>query len=382
MASPLLPATSIRPRLYGQDDGVSLPKRASTFDTSSAEADDDDDETEKKDDDDDNDKDKDNDNYNGDSNPPRRPSIDLEDLPIELITLTDSFIDSLGAKVHPTPPNISRLSQLFQEFYSVASSHVSTHINALATRQMRDASPKDDPPLASSSSSSSLSRLRSRARPQPPPAPKSEQQMMTTQELARRRRARKQLEVKRGLLEEAVERRLCEGIYHRIYRHRSTQDEAHDDKLRSKTAALALVGIGPSDLGVETSPGVSAEDSLSEARSQLMAMAEARYPLGKLNRLRAVHRSIVDALGRLHPTASADEVLPMLIYTLITLPPQHLHITSDLHFIHNFRWAPKLTGEVAYCLTNLEAAISFLQTSRTLCRRLSSLRLPWRAVVV
>ncbi|KAF4585614.1 VPS9 domain protein [Ophiocordyceps camponoti-floridani] len=370
MASPLLPATSIRPRMYGQDDGVSSPKRASTFDTSSAEADDDDDETKKKDDDDgdddDDDKVKDDDDDDDDndrqSKSPRRPSIDLEDLPIELISLTDSFIDSLGAKVHPTPPNISRLSQLFQEFYSVASSHVSTHINALATRQMRDASPKDDAPLASSSSSSSLSRLRSRARPQPPPAPKSEQQMMTTQELARRRRARKQLQVKRGLLEEAVERRLCEGIYHRIYRHRSTQDEAHDDKLRSKTAALALVGIGPSELGVETSPGVSAEDSLSEARSQLMAMAEARYPLGKLNRLRAVHRSIVDALGRLHPTASADEVLPMLIYTLITLPPQHLHITSDLHFIHNFRWAPKLTGEAAYCLTNLEAAISFLQT--------------------
>ncbi|KAJ6446516.1 VPS9 domain-containingprotein [Purpureocillium lavendulum] len=302
-----------------------------------------------------------------------RGSVELDDLPIELISLTDSFIESLGAKVHPTPPNIDNLSQLFQEFYAVASSHVATHVSALAYRQSRDASPA----ASASSISSAASRLRSKATSlgaKDKPKVEADQQMITAEELANRKRARKALEAKRGQLEEAVERRLCEGIYGRIYQHSSTQDEAQDDKLRSKTAALALVGIGPADLGVEiidqaqqTAEGPEGEgsgvrESLQQARVDLTRMGESRYPLGKLNHLKAAHKSIVDTLALFHPSASADEIMPMLIYTLITLPPENLHIISDLHFIQHFRWETKLTGEAAYCLTNLEAAISFLET--------------------
>ena len=198
--------------------------------------------------------------------------------------------------------------------------------------------------------------------------------MVTADELAGRKQARKTLEAKRSLLEEAVERRLCEGIYDRLYRHKSTQDEAMDDKLRSKTAALALVGIGPADLGVDLGEGPEPSSEaianktkelaqmLEGARKDVVHMYESKYPLGKLNRLKAAHRSIVDALAHFHPSASADEIMPMLIFTLITLPPEDLNVISDIHFIQNFRWEPKLTGEAAYCLTNLEAAISFLQT--------------------
>jgi hypothetical protein len=104
------------------------------------------------------------------------------------------------------------------------------------------------------------------------------------------------------------------------------------------------------------------KESLVAARTDLIKMGEARYPLAKANHLKAAHKSIVDTLAEVHPSASADEIMPMLIYTLITLPPENLHAISDLHFIQYFRWEQKLTGEAAYCLTNLEAAISFLQT--------------------
>lgn len=198
--------------------------------------------------------------------------------------------------------------------------------------------------------------------------------MLTAEEFAARKRAKKMLEQKRVLLEEAVERRLCEGIYDRIYRHRTTQDEAQDDRLRSKTAALALVGIGPADLGVDL--GGPSEDTpeartrkqeeirewLDQARKDLILMHDKRYPLGKLNQLKAAHKSIVDTLSHFHPSSSADEIMPMLIYTLITMPPEKLHVISDSNFIQRFRWEEKLEGEAAYCLTNLEAAITFLQT--------------------
>lgn len=302
-----------------------------------------------------------------------RASVELDILPIELITLIDSFVESLSAKVHPTPPDIEKLSHLFQEFYNLASSHINTHISALATKQSRDVSPAP----SSSSISSAASRLRSRVSStniKAQPKTESERQMITADELANRKRARKALEAKRVLLEEAVERRLCEGIYDRIYQHRSTQDEAQDDKLRSKTAALALVGIGPADLGIDLgddanqSPEAAAakldeiKERLGGARRDLSMMAQKRYPLGKLNHLKAAHRSIVDTLAHFHPSASADEIMPMLIYTLITLAPEDLHVISDVHFVQYFRWEPKLTGEAAYCLTNLEATISFLET--------------------
>lgn len=312
-----------------------------------------------------------------DSPEPPRASIDLDNLPIELISLTDSFIDSLSAKVHATPPNIDSLSAKFQDFYALAASHIQTHIDSIASRQRREQSPAS----SSSPRSSAASLLRAKAasigvkeRPKELPVRRaSEQQLLTAEEVSGRKKARKALEQQRGLFEEAVERRLCEGVYNRIYRHRSAQDEEQDAKLRSKTAALSVVGIGPRDLGIDLGDfGLEPEEaaarqeevrkSLDHARKELVLMNQSRYPLGKLNRLKAVHKAIIDTLSHFHPSSSADELMPMLIYTLITLPPEDLNVISDLHFIQRFRWEPKLFGEAAYCLTTLEAAISFLET--------------------
>lgn len=208
----------------------------------------------------------------------------------------------------------------------------------------------------------------------PPERKDSEQQMLTAEEIADRKRARKVLEHKRVALEEAVERRVCEGIYDRIWRHRSTQDEAQDEKLRSKTAALSVVGIGLTDLGIDLgqdsneNPDANQDKEkevrewLQEARDELIAMNDERYPLGKLHHLKAAHKSIVDTLSHFHPSSSADEIMPMLIYTLITSRPEGIDVISNLYFIQRFRNESKIDGEAAYCLTNLEAAITFLET--------------------
>ncbi len=201
-----------------------------------------------------------------------------------------------------------------------------------------------------------------------------EQQMLTPQEISDRRKIRRLLEQKRLALEELVEKRVCERVYERIWRHRSTLDEVRDEKLRPRTAALALVGIGLQDLGIKFEDTSKSGDSdmpiegqvtqwIDKARDGLSAMNEARSPLGKLENLAAAHKNIVDLLTSLHQsTSSADEILPTLIYTLITAPPEGMNIISNLHFIQRFRAANKIDGEAAYCLTNLEAAITFLET--------------------
>ncbi|KAF3770467.1 hypothetical protein M406DRAFT_245698 [Cryphonectria parasitica EP155] len=309
--------------------------------------------------------------------PQPRGSVDLDDLPIELIGLTDNFIESLSTRSRPAPPTIDNISQLFQDFYYTAAQHINTHISALISKHRRETSPA--PSASSRTSTASLLRAKAasigkdRQKAGTPKADAPEQQMITADEMTERKRKRKAIEQQRGTLEEAVERRLCEGIYAKIYRHRTTQDEAQDDKLRSKTAALAVVGIGLTDLGVQLTessepPEAQAERAeevrkwLDGARQELIAMNESRYPLGKLNHLKTAHKSIVDTLSHFHPSSSADEIMPMLIYTLITLPPANLNVISDLRFIERFRWEPKLVGEAAYCMTNLEAAISFLET--------------------
>ncbi len=199
--------------------------------------------------------------------------------------------------------------------------------------------------------------------------------MLTPEEISERRRARRLLQRKKLALEEAVERRICEKVYSRTWRHRSTLDEVRDEKLRSRTAALALVGIDLQDLGISIDKSQSnaegptktvqsqIEDWISKAREGLLRMNEAKYPLGKLQHLAYAHKCIVDFLTDLHQSSSsADEILPTLIYTLITTPPEGINVISNLHFTQRFRAAGKIDGESAYCLTNLEAAITFLET--------------------
>lgn len=191
--------------------------------------------------------------------------------------------------------------------------------------------------------------------------------MLTATEVAERRKQRRLLDYKKLVLEEAVERRACEKIYDKIWRHKSTLDEVRDEKLRSKTAALALVGIGLRDLGIETGDKSEKtvedlQEALAPAREGLIKMNDEHYPLGKLEHLTAAHKVIVDTLYSVHgSSSSADEILPTLIYTLINAPAEGINIISNLYFIQRFRANTRIDGEAAYCLTNLEAAIGFLE---------------------
>ena len=84
-------------------------------------------------------------------------------------------------------------------------------------------------------------------------------------------------------------------------------------------------------------------------------MNHAKYPLGKLQQLAAAHKSIVDLLTALRQSSSsADEILPTLIYTLITTPPQGINVISNLHFVQRFRAASKVDGEAAYWFVLLQ----------------------------
>ncbi|KAF2724907.1 hypothetical protein K431DRAFT_281383 [Polychaeton citri CBS 116435] len=298
----------------------------------------------------------------------------FDELPIEIRSMTERFLESLSAKVHPTPLTAEALSELFQDFYARAETQIATHIAILTSRIGREKSPA--PSTTSRTSLKGRSRAGSGAkRGDSPSSTTSGGEMLTASEVAHRRRQRKLLELKRNALEEAVERGVCEKVYDRIFKHKSTEDDARDGKLRSRTAALALVGIGLKELHMDTDPAKDdvrrtteeKEDeihrSLSSAREALQRMDDVQYPLGKLQQLTTAHKCIVETLAQVFPSSSsADEILPTLIYTLITTPPENINVVSNLNFVQRFRSSSKVDGEAAYCLVNLEAAISFLET--------------------
>ncbi|KAI5308821.1 hypothetical protein KEM55_004774, partial [Ascosphaera atra] len=277
-------------------------------------------------------------------------------LPIEVLSMVDRFVNSLSAKSYTSPPTIDQVSELFQDFYIRAADHIATHIATLASRQSRGGSP-----------SSARSRLVKPRKQDGQDAEGNDHQMLTPGEVAERRKMRKQLQHKRIMMEEAVERRACESVYKKVWRHKSSMDEVRDEKLRSKTAALKVVGIDLKDLGVDIGDAsketkTKLYDSLDTARECLTQMNDDKYPLGKLQHLTQAHKAIVDTLTNVLPSnSSADEILPTLIYTLITGPVEGINIISNLLFIQRFRTASKIEGEAAYCLTNLEASISFLE---------------------
>ncbi|KAK4547801.1 hypothetical protein LTR36_000759 [Oleoguttula mirabilis] len=294
----------------------------------------------------------------------------FDELPIEIKSLTERFLESLSAKVHPTPLTADSLSDLFQDFYERAASHIATHIATLASRIGRGKSANP----STASQKKGRARAGSGAKRSDSPA-SSGGEMLTASEVAERKKARRVLELKRLALEEAVERAVCEKVYDRIFKHKSTDDDARDEKLRSRTAALSVVGIGLKELHMDSDPtkddirrtAEEKEDeihhSLAGAREALQRMDDDHYPAGKLQHLTAAHKSIVETLSQIFPSSSsADEILPTLIYTLITSPPEGINVVSNLMFIQRFRTSSKVDGEAAYCLVNLEAAISFLET--------------------
>ncbi|KAI8147952.1 hypothetical protein BJV82DRAFT_312410 [Fennellomyces sp. T-0311] len=60
-------------------------------------------------------------------------------------------------------------------------------------------------------------------------------------------------------------------------------------------------------------------------------------------------------------SASADVLLPLLIFTIVKSNPSNF--LSNLRFIQRFRRPSRITGQESYCLTNIMAAVSFLETT-------------------
>ncbi|SPO37248.1 related to Phosphopantothenoylcysteine decarboxylase [Pseudozyma flocculosa] len=224
-----------------------------------------------------------------------------------------------------------------------------------------------------------------------------------------------------GLLE-AVETAVTQEVYDRIFCPPTSRDDYHDDALASRIAALNVLGLSLTHLGLQLPEGGQRAgegdgmDQQSAAGKQLDAIVAAcgeelqklqsplcRSPQAKLEVLVSAHRIVVEGLSSVSglrlkdeeeqaadlagkattsatettrnadnggeddvalqkasgKTSSADLILPILIFSIVSANPPKL--ASNLFFIQRFRAENLVRGETAYCLVNVQAAVAFLE---------------------
>ncbi|KDN53441.1 hypothetical protein K437DRAFT_292359 [Tilletiaria anomala UBC 951] len=216
---------------------------------------------------------------------------------------------------------------------------------------------------------------------------------------------------------QVVETCVCEEVYDRIFTPFSSRDCFLDIALSSRIAALNLLGLTLAHLDLV----LPAKDSPSgrhihkglaritqdcgEVLYQLNSPSN-QSPASKLDILTAAHKTIVDGIRSLpaitlkdddgkpeesqppssseQPStegdeatltviedeqpksrstdsgaASADLILPLLIYSIVRSNP--LGLASHLLFIQRYRADCLLSGESSYCLVNMQAAVAFIE---------------------
>ncbi|CAG8591114.1 8817_t:CDS:10 [Diversispora eburnea] len=146
-----------------------------------------------------------------------------------------------------------------------------------------------------------------------------------------------------------VEKFVCTALYEHI----------QDENLESQIAALNLLGLNLSHLGVKiTNHQEYIDFTVKLAGTELQSLDKKKSPYEKLDNIVQCHRVIVDALeNRLmngkHDGGdpNADAILPLLIYIVVKSNPKKL--VSNLRFMQRFRIRNFLRGESSYCHTNI-----------------------------
>ncbi|KAK9325508.1 hypothetical protein V1517DRAFT_314345 [Lipomyces orientalis] len=257
-------------------------------------------------------------------------AANYQDLPPELISMADRFTESIHQITSTASLSVEKLSELFQDFYVTIQDKATAYLRRNTLRRTYEV------------------------------------QMMSFEEIAKKKKERKQKEAQKLLYEDLVEKMVCEACYNEIFMFQGSDDEAKDATLATKIAALKLINIGMEHLGVPELKDSGIGPFLIPAGNELYKMVDKHCPKEKLALLISAHKQIVDVLSKLTQTngqdgqSGADFVLPTLIFSVIQADPPH--IASNLAFIQRFRTSKTINGETAYCLTNFEAVVAFLET--------------------
>ncbi|KAJ2332326.1 hypothetical protein GGI00_002838, partial [Coemansia sp. RSA 2681] len=194
-------------------------------------------------------------------------------------------------------------------------------------------------------------------------------------------------------LVESVEKLATESIYANIFSPWFSDDRMRDEQFASKVAALNVANITLEHLGLVTTQDTVSELQriCAETGRMLDSMNSVKSPAEKLKLVVDAHKSVVERMDRLNERTriaksrhqkqaagggmadgasagaettpellSADSILPLLIYSMVKAnPPRFI---SNLRYIQRYRTRSLLTSQYEYCMTNAQAAASFVSS--------------------
>lgn len=196
---------------------------------------------------------------------------------------------------------------------------------------------------------------------------------------------------------DTIETYICNQLYDQLFTNPDGDEAMQDEALESRIAALNLLDLNLQHLGVTMENEQDNEHMtqiVKEAGAQLQQLNTIMGAKEKLEALVKTHQIIVSAIEEFaekhrHATrldsnaevvqemkqamssveeekpissVNADVLLPILIFTIVKSNPTNF--LSNLKFIQRYRRPEDLSsGQASYCLTNMMAAVSFLETT-------------------
>ncbi|KAG0372367.1 hypothetical protein BGX24_000351 [Mortierella sp. AD032] len=135
-----------------------------------------------------------------------------------------------------------------------------------------------------------------------------------------------------------------------------TSNSADAEKKGGDDKDVASAEVNPANIELPMSPAPA------EAASTLSIVVPAveTTPESAENKVEPELDNALPALPSSRKQYSADVLLPLLIFSVVKSNPPML--ISNLRYIQRFKVQDQLTGELAYCLTNMMAVVSFLET--------------------
>lgn len=198
-------------------------------------------------------------------------------------------------------------------------------------------------------------------------------------------REEEQVEDKERL--DTIETYLCNQLYDRLFTNPDGDEAMQDEALESRIAALNLLDLDLNHLGVLLQDPNDIENMngvVKLAGTQLQQLNTIMGAKEKLEALIKTHEIIVEAIEEFAKrnqdketldssaevvqemkhamstveeelseisSASADVLLPILIFTIVKSNPTNF--LSNLKFIQRYRRPEELSGQASYCLTNM-----------------------------
>ncbi|KAF9536779.1 hypothetical protein EC957_009731 [Mortierella hygrophila] len=138
----------------------------------------------------------------------------------------------------------------------------------------------------------------------------------------------------------------------------SPDSEQKQDNAKDETKCDTTTEVNPANVALPMSPAPLEESSTLSIVVPEIVEAEPVSTATKAEPVAATD-SALPVLPSSRKQYSADVLLPLLIFSVVKSNPPML--ISNLRYIQRFKVQDHLTGELAYCLTNMMAVVSFLE---------------------